>query len=499
MKRRLCRLVFALAISLALLGVFASSALAELDDVAGDPGSISNPGVWWRLTDIPGPHVVSWGNSLAPDFVLQPVTPEEGTIIGALYTVDRSEATVIDTTTPDAYYRAARSLGSNMDFTLDLPGIYLYPPTGSWPPAEAGTHSPLEGIWWYHYLFFSNVRLSNTTNSHVFGIDVTDPRAVTGLKASPSANPSFASNVVSTSRVHISWDPAAYDDLSGVAYYQVMLDGEPAIPEAGGEAQGRVYEIPGVTPSSVTLENLEPGAHSIGVYPVDRATNEGPIASVRVYSDPDTPTISITSPAGSIVGIAPTLQASANDLGGISSVSFYLDGIFLGTDTAAPYALRADLSGFTAGYGHTLSAKATDVYGRTSTDSKAVVLDKTPLVVSSFTAAPNPFFPIRREGYKDNATIRCWVNKNAYVRLDVLNSAGTPIRSMAKWVAPGTASFVWNGKWTSDNRAHTGTYYYRITAADPAGNIVTTGKIKTVIRNYELKRLSRSRVRVIPR
>ena len=189
----------------------------------------------------------------------------------------------------------------------------------------------------------------------------------------------------------------------------------------------------------------------------------------------------------------------ANDLGGISSVSFYFDGIFLGTDTAAPYALRADLSGFTAGYGHTLSAKATDVYGRISTDSKAVVLDKTPLVVSSFTAAPNPFFPIRREGYKDNATIRCWVNKNAYVRLDVLNSAGTPIRSMAKWVAPGTASFVWNGKWTSDNRAHTGTYYYRITAADPAGNIVTTGKIKTVIRNYELKRLSRSRVRVIPR
>jgi len=52
------------------------------------------------------------------------------------------------------------------------------------------------------------------------------------------------------------------------------------------EAQGRLYDVPGKTPSDFTIENVPAGKHSLGIAAVDRAGNTGPVASVDFYSDP---------------------------------------------------------------------------------------------------------------------------------------------------------------------------------------------------------------------
>jgi hypothetical protein len=45
----------------------------------------------------------------------------------------------------------------------------------------------------------------------------------------------------------------------------------------------------------------------------------------------------------------------------------------------------------------------------------------------------------------------------------------------------------------------TGTFYYVLRAADPAGNLSSTWSHVVRIKNYQVVRLSKSRVKAIPR
>ena len=64
-----------------------------------------------------------------------------------------------------------------------------------------------------------------------FGIDLTPPAAVQGLMASPTTDTALAGSVTAGTRTHVTWLSQDYDTLSGVAYYQVLLDGTNVIPD----------------------------------------------------------------------------------------------------------------------------------------------------------------------------------------------------------------------------------------------------------------------------
>jgi len=110
--------------------------------------------------------------------------------------------------------------------------------------------------------------------------------------------------------------------------------------------------------------------------------------TVTVFNDTTAPTVSITAPtAGSTVGGATTVSASASDNVGVVGVQFKLDGANLGAeDTTAPYSVSWDSTAASEGW-HTLTAIARDA-GRFQYSSG-------PVQVTVSNVAP-PIVPIQR-------------------------------------------------------------------------------------------------------
>jgi hypothetical protein len=173
MKPRIIRRYVGMAVCVAtvalVVGTGASVAYGSLTDVpvplaasVSNPVDPLSPELWWRY---------GWGNSLRPDFTLNvPVmhttaTPEhpmpdraDEFVVGTLYMIDRDPSSVIDVTRPVDYGRTARGSGTNFTHVLDLLGTLAYPraPLTSWP-TQPNTSDPIEGIWYYHYVFFRDV------------------------------------------------------------------------------------------------------------------------------------------------------------------------------------------------------------------------------------------------------------------------------------------------------------------------------------------------------
>lgn len=457
-----------------------------------NPNDPSDQDAFWRQ---------GWGKSLKPQFDIAPPTVDVetlGFIGGMLYAVNRTPSTMIDPANATAYYRSPRGDGTNLDQTVDLMGVFNYPPAGGWPASTLGGEVfPYEGYWYFHLLpYTTKAYVPQNTSTIVFGIDVTAPRAVTGLVASPSLDESQAGKWTTASRMVLTWDADRYDDLSGVGYYKVLLDGVPATPEGTRDTNGRLYEVIGRTPASVTIENMPPGRHKVSVVAVDRATNESPASSTYFLSDPDTPTVTFRSFSRN-VGLHPTFSVVASDAAGIKQVVYRLDGDLLGTETESPFSISPSLSRFSAG-NHTLTATASDPYGRSVSMSTTIKLDKTPLYLTSFSRTPSIFYPIIHDGYKDYSKLSFRLNKAASVTLTVKNSRGTTVRTIKKSCAAGSNSMTWDGKYSSDHQAHTGTFTYQLSASDTIGNSARSPKLTTTIRNYELS-VRGSKVKVIPR
>ncbi|NTU70319.1 MAG: hypothetical protein HGB10_00620 [Coriobacteriia bacterium] len=460
-----------------------------------DSGALDALHAYTSTTNPAEKPTLAWGNSVWPQFSIQaPSGPDIGNTTGLLYRVDKSEDTTLNIAGSD-YFRSTHSSGVDLEEQIDLLGVLAYPPVGGWPTPFANETSVLEGQWYLHYIFYTDDGYAGTqTQSIPFGIDVTPPRAVSGLKSSPTTDMAYNGSWTAASRAHVTWTPGVYDDLSGVNYYQYRIDG--VIPTTGG--LGRVVEVEGRTPFSFTVENMPAGAHRISVAAVDRAGNEGPSTVTTFFSDPDVPTISFGSFSRTI-STTPKFTVNVADEGGIDRVVYALDAVAIGTNWASPYDLWPNLSTFTAGT-HTLTATVYDKYQRSATATTTVTLDKTPVTVSGFSRTPELFYPILRDGYKDNATISYKTNKPCTAVLTIKKqSTGATVRTITSSVGAGSHKFIWNGKWTSDGKAHIGTYTYRIKVTDSVGSTASTGSLSTRIRNYQLVRVSSSKVKVIPR
>ncbi|TMQ51968.1 MAG: hypothetical protein E6K74_12810, partial [Candidatus Eisenbacteria bacterium] len=141
-----------------------------------------------------------------------------------------------------------------------------------------------------------------------------------------------------------------------VAGVQFQLDGA----NLGAEDGTAPYSI---SWSTATASN---GSHTLTAVARDTLGlqyTSNPV-TVTVFNDQTAPTVSITAPAaGSTVGGATTVSASASDNVGVVGVQFKLDGANLGAeDTAAPYSISWDTTGASNG-SHSLTAVARDAAG----------------------------------------------------------------------------------------------------------------------------------------
>lgn len=125
------------------------------------------------------------------------------------------------------------------------------------------------------------------------------------------------------------------------------------------------------------------GNHTIVATAKDGAGNTGQhsisVSDNTVAADVTAPTVSITSPAnGSAVSGTVTVALAASDNVGIASVSLSVDGVLVGTLNSSPYNFSWNSSNVADG-NHTLTAKALDAAGNSSTHSIMVSKNTTTL------------------------------------------------------------------------------------------------------------------------
>jgi hypothetical protein len=94
---------------------------------------------------------------------------------------------------------------------------------------------------------------------------------------------------------------------------------------------------------------------------------------VTVFNDTTPPTVAVTNPVGggSVTG-AVTVQATATDDTGVTSVQFVVDGVVIGTATTAPYALTWNTTTVADGV-HTVNAIGRDAAGNQATSADVAV------------------------------------------------------------------------------------------------------------------------------
>jgi hypothetical protein len=173
---------------------------------------------------------------------------------------------------------------------------------------------------------------------------------------------------------------SASDDI-GVVSVDFLVDGAVASTKTAAPYSW--------TWNTATVSN---GSHQLRVRARDAAGNVGessPI-SVLVNNDLTPPVVSITAPAnGATVTGLVSLSASASDNVGVTSVEFRVDGVYVGSDTSAPYEALWGSDAYTTAT-HTVSVIARDAAGNTATASVTVLVQRQSPAPGSGIAAYDP-------------------------------------------------------------------------------------------------------------
>ncbi len=491
------RAVLIVALAIAVVVGPAAQAYGTINDFpmplgysSTNPNDPTDPEVWWRRDPVNG---WGWGNATHPVFEMNtPEVPETEHVLGFIYEVNRNAVGDLDESNAAAYSHSPQPNGTVINGSLDIPGIYAYPPAGGWPAMTPGARFGYEGMWYMHMNFYSSSAMATRTIDFGFGIDVTPPAPVRKMAAKPSAAYQGPVNVwFPTTRSHVIFEDLEYDSLSGTARYHISLNGE--------EVSSTVLYHGSRVPRSFTIEDLPAGKNVIGLTVEDRATNRSTTETAYYYSDPDVPTVSVKTPSadGTYVPLSATFEAIAKDGAGIQWVNFAIDGVDLFTDKASPYVLTKNMGGFTVGP-HTLTVTAKDMYGRVVEARRVFYVDKTVPALSKVGDSPDPFYPVLQDGYKDTGTFSFYCSEGGSAVLYLYNADGSLYTTRAKSVRSGSQSISWDGKGTQGTVA-TGTWSYRIKVTDAAGNTGTSGLGYTTIRDYEIIRVAANAVTIVPR
>jgi beta-glucanase (GH16 family) len=231
---------------------------------------------------------------------------------------------------------SARPAGSAPDLGADEYGQAVSPPA---PPAAP-----------------QNVRIL----AQAPGTDTTPPNVTVTAPAS-NATVSGASVTVSASAA----------DNVGVVGVQFLLDGA----ALGAEDVAAPYTV------SWNTGAVANGQHTLAARARDAAGNAATSAPVTVTvsnATPDTtpPSVSLTAPANSatVSGTSVAVSATASDNVGVAGVQFLVDGAALASeDLTSPYGVTWNTTTASDGT-HTLSARARDAAGNTTTSGAVTVI-----------------------------------------------------------------------------------------------------------------------------
>jgi len=121
------------------------------------------------------------------------------------------------------------------------------------------------------------------------------------------------------------------------------------------------------------------GSHTLTVRATDAHGNAATSTPVSVVVDNAAPSVALTSPAsGATLSGVISLQADATDDVGVTRVEFLRNGLLVGSDTTAPYAVDWD-SVAEADGNHLLSARAYDATNKVTTSAEVTVTTLQPV------------------------------------------------------------------------------------------------------------------------
>jgi len=190
--------------------------------------------------------------------------------------------------------------------------------------------------------------------------------------------------------------------------------------------------------------------------------------------DSTAPSVNLTAPtSGSTVSGSVNVTANATDNVGVVGVQFFLDGTALGAeDTSSPYAVSWNTTTATNG-SHTLTARARDAAGNTTTSSAVTVTvsnagDTTPPTVS-VTAPAN------------NATVSNTVNVTANAA-DNVGVVGVQFFLDGNLLGGEDMTAPYGISWNTATTTN-GTHNLTAKARDAAGNTATSASITVTVNN----------------
>jgi len=221
--------------------------------------------------------------------------------------------------------------------------------------------------------------------------------------------------------------------------------------------------------SGAQIQNiLKESADDLGALGWDSTYGNGRVNAARAVSmagggapvDVLPPNVSFTAPtAGAVVSGVITVQVSATDNVGVSSVALSVDGVTMGTDDGSPFSFVLD-SVIVPNGSHTFTATATDDTGNSSVAFVSVNVNNT---VIFDTTPPSVKITAPTNGSKALTNLAVYVNASDNVRVvkvelyadGTLVSAATSTPFTTKWIT---------------KKVSAGTHSLHCKAYDAAGN-----------------------------
>jgi len=181
------------------------------------------------------------------------------------------------------------------------------------------------------------------------------------------------------------------------------------------------------------------------------------MASGTASIDTTVPSVAITSPqVNSAVSGSISASVQATDNVGVASVTLRVDGVVVGTDTAAPYTFVLDTTQL-AGGAHTITANATDAAGNIGSTSISVNV-----VTDTVSPTVNIISPGEASKVSGNVNVLASATDNISVsRVEFYIDDALQATSTAS-----PFSMTWNTR-----KAKAGTHTLQCKAFDPSGNL----------------------------
>ena len=213
---------------------------------------------------------------------------------------------------------------------------------------------------------------ANPINPYILTVSATDPNDVLYSWSNTGNNIAVAA----PGCVYTTLNGGGYGSQCGTSYSAPIVAGVAAL----------VLSVrPGLTPSQVT-SMLEQSADKLGPADWDSTYGWGRVNAARAVSlaagntvhTTQLPSVSFQLPAnGATVSGSITMQVFATDSVGVASVSYFADGVLVGTASVSPY--ECSLSTATLGNGsHTLTAVGKNTAGNSSTADISVTVSNVP-------------------------------------------------------------------------------------------------------------------------